>query len=148
MKNAFYLTLKALLVLKIFKLLLSNFCHVEKQLDQKDKVNFKIYDVTTWLTNNCNTYIDQYLKKYRHSAVKFGQLIEHNMRDTFLGKSYTNYGGDTILRPFSKKSESSISLDQQFKVLSSLFIVRQVEGYQNILKLSCRPLAFTSYKAF
>ena len=27
-------------------------------------------------------------------------------------------------------------------------IVCQVEGYQNILKLSCRPLAFTSYKAF
>ena len=23
-----------------------------------------------------------------------------------------------------------------------------VEGYRNILKLSCRPLAFTSYKAF
>ena len=29
-----------------------------------------------------------------------------------------------------------------------IFIVYQVEGYQNILKLSCRPLAFTSYKAF
>ena len=27
-------------------------------------------------------------------------------------------------------------------------IKRQVEGYRNILKLSCRPLAFTSYKAF
>ena len=24
---------------------------------QKDKVNFKIYDVTVWLANNCNTHI-------------------------------------------------------------------------------------------
>ena len=29
-----------------------------------------------------------------------------------------------------------------------VFIVCQVEGYQNILKLSHRPLAFASYKAF
>ena len=42
-----------------------NFCldHVEKQLDYKDEANFKIYDVTTWLTNNYNKYIVQYLTK-------------------------------------------------------------------------------------
>ena len=34
-------------------------------LDWKDKVNFKIYDVTTWLTNNYNTHIAQYLAKQR-----------------------------------------------------------------------------------
>ena len=28
------------------------------------------------------------------------------------------------------------------------FIVYQVEGYSNILKLSCRPVAFASYRAF
>ena len=32
--------------------------------------------------------------------------------------------------------------------LQFVFIVRQVKGYWNVLKLSCRPLAFTSYKAF
>ena len=31
--------------------------------DWKDKVNFKIYDVATWLTNSCTTHIAQYLKK-------------------------------------------------------------------------------------
>ena len=36
--------------------------HVEKRLDQKDKVNFKNFDVKTWLTNKCNTHIHQYLK--------------------------------------------------------------------------------------
>ena len=36
---------------------------LEKRLDLKDKVNFKIHDVTTWLTNNYNTHIAQYLTK-------------------------------------------------------------------------------------
>ena len=61
MKNAFYLTLKALFFLKIFKILSSLFRHVEKRLDQKDQVNFKIYDVTFWKTNPCHTHIAQYL---------------------------------------------------------------------------------------
>ena len=36
----------------------------------------------------------------------FGYLIEYNMRNIFLEKSYTKCGGETIPRPFSK-----ISLD-------------------------------------
>ena len=63
MKIAFYFTFKTLLVVKIFKFLSWIFGHVEKRFDQKDKVNFKIYDVTTWLTNSYNKYIAQYLKK-------------------------------------------------------------------------------------
>ena len=47
MKNAFYFTLKGLFLLKIFKFLSGLFGYVEKPLDLKDKVNFKIYDVTT-----------------------------------------------------------------------------------------------------
>ena len=39
MKNTFYFSLKALFVLKIFKLLSWRFSHVEKQLNLKDKVN-------------------------------------------------------------------------------------------------------------
>ena len=35
--------------------------------------------------------------------MKFGQLIEHNIRNIFLGKSYTKCSGETIPRPFSKK---------------------------------------------
>ena len=63
MKNAFYLTSKALFVLKIFKFLSWLFGYVEKRLHEKDKVNFKFYDVTAWLTNSCNTYIAEYLEK-------------------------------------------------------------------------------------
>ena len=35
------------------------FGHAAEQLDKKGKVNFKFYDVTGCLTNNCNIHIDQ-----------------------------------------------------------------------------------------
>ena len=47
-----------------------------------------------------------------NQAMKFGQLIEFNMRKIFHEKSYTKCGGDTIPRPFSEKSNLSKSLDQ------------------------------------
>ena len=58
-EKCFYLTVKALFVLKIFKfcldfLFICNNCMTRK-------VNFKIHDVTTWEINNCNTHIAQYL---------------------------------------------------------------------------------------
>ena len=40
-----------------------------------------------------------------NQAMKFGQLIEYNMRNTFLEKSYTKCGRETIPRPFSRKSK-------------------------------------------
>ena len=55
--------------------------------------------------------------------MKFGQLIEYNLRNIFLEKSYTKCGGETIPRPFSKKSKLSISLDQYSKVLYILFLL-------------------------
>ena len=57
MKNAFNFTSKALFVLKIFKFLSCLFDHVAKRLDKKDKANFRFYDATAWLANNCNTHI-------------------------------------------------------------------------------------------
>ena len=85
----------------------------------------------------------------RSKTMKFGQIIEYKMRNIFLKKSYTECGGETSPRLFSEKLKLSISLDQCSKVLKFVikfvFIVRQVEGYRNILKLSCIPLAFTPY---
>ena len=56
-------TLKTLFVLKIFSFLSWRFGHAEKHLYEKDMVDFKIYDVTAWQTNNFNTHITPYLKK-------------------------------------------------------------------------------------
>ena len=47
-----------------------------------------------------------------NQTVKFGQLIEYNMRNIFLEKSYTKCGGETIPRTLSEKSKLSISLNQ------------------------------------
>ena len=44
--------------------------------------------------------------------MKFGQLIEYNMKNIFVEKSYIKCAGETIPRPLSKKSKLSISLDQ------------------------------------
>ena len=47
-----------------------------------------------------------------NQAMKFGQLIEYNTRNTFVEKSYTKYAGETIPSPLSKIPKLSISLDQ------------------------------------
>ena len=44
--------------------------------------------------------------------MKFGQLIQYNMRNLFVEKSYTKCAGEIIQRPLSKISQWSISLDQ------------------------------------
>ena len=43
--------------------------------------------------------------------MKFGQLIEYNITNIFLGKSYTKRGGERP-RPFPGKSKLRISLDE------------------------------------
>ena len=73
-----------------------------------------------------------------NQAMKFGQLIEYNMSNIFLQKSYTKCCGDTIARPFSKRSNLSIS--RSITLIQCVFKVCQVEDCQSILKLSCKPL--------
>ena len=81
--------------------------------------------------------------------MKFGQLIEYKMRNNFLRKLYPKCGGQTNPRPFSEKCKiKHISGAIVLNLIQFVFIVCQVEGYGNILKLSCSPLVFTSYWAF
>ena len=51
--------------------------------------------------------------------MKIGQLIEYNMRNTFVEKSYTKCGGEAIPRSFSKKSK----LVSKLRVLYSLRVI-------------------------
>ena len=46
-----------------------------------------------------------------NQAMQFGHLIEYNMRNTFVEKSYIKCAEETIPRTFSKKSKLSMSLD-------------------------------------
>ena len=75
--------------------------------------------------------------------MKFGQLIEYNMRNIFVEKSYTKCAGETIPRHLSKKSKLSISLDQKCKDLKSLFLLcanlRAMENSEIKLQTACLP---------
>ena len=81
--------------------------------------------------------------------MKFGQLMEYNMRNIFLEKSCAKGCEKTSLTPFHKNSKPSIYLDQQSEDSCSLFFVRvQVENYQNILKIRCWPIALIYLRLF
>ena len=55
--------------------------------------------------------------------MEFGQLIEYNLRNIFVEKSYTKCAAETIPRPLPKISKLNIFLDQKCKVLNSLFLL-------------------------
>ena len=55
--------------------------------------------------------------------MKFGLFIEYNLWNIFPEKSYKKCGGETLHRPFFKKSKLSIYVDQYSKVLSILLLL-------------------------
>ena len=99
------------------------------------------------------THIAQYLKTKGNQTMKFGQL-EYNMKwniawvALFLKNQSQNVVEKLFPDPFLKNQNWAYLWINSLKLYSFVFIVCQVEGYRNILKLSRRPLAITSYKAF
>ena len=59
------------------------------------KVNFKIYDVTTWLRNKYNTHIANTLRSKDNQTMKFGQVKKYNRRNIFLQKPCGKWGRDS-----------------------------------------------------
>ena len=53
--------------------------------------------ITTTLT------LSNFSRSKDNQAIRFGQLIEYNMRNNFLEKSYTKYSGEASPRHFYKK---------------------------------------------
>ena len=51
--------------------------------------------------------------------MQFDQLIKYNI---FLEKSYTKFGGEFILWPFSEKAKLSISLSNKLNFYTVLFL--------------------------
>ena len=62
MKNAYFI-LKTVLVLKMFKCVCRLFDYIKTGLIRNIRVNFKINNVTVWLTNSYFTHIAQYFTK-------------------------------------------------------------------------------------
>ena len=67
----------------------------KKWLDPKDQVNFKICDVTTWLTNNYIHLFPNISQSKSNQIMKIGHVIEYNNRNVFLQKSCKKRGRET-----------------------------------------------------
>ena len=80
-----------------------------------------------------------------NQVVKFGQLIWNITWETFFLRNHTQNVVEILFSDLFLKNQNWAYL-----WINSLkfYIVCQVEDYQNILKLSCRPLAFNSHKGF
>ena len=104
MKNVFYFTLKALLILKIFKFLFWLFQSCIKMAWLERSCQF----LNLWCHNLVNkTIVIQILPNISRSkgnqTIKFDQLIEYNMRNIFIEKSYTKCAAEIIPRLLFKK---------------------------------------------
>ena len=81
MKNCFLYHLKSPFLSQDIYFFVLTLGHVEKLSNRKKKVNFKIDDVATWLRNNCNIHIGQYLKNQRCPFRKFDTYSKKNEND-------------------------------------------------------------------
>ena len=74
----------------------------KKRLDLKYQLNFKLYNVLTWLTKITVHILPNILQSKGNQTMKFGQLIEYN-RETFFLKNHTQNVGEKLFQdPFLK----------------------------------------------
>ena len=72
--NAFCFILKALFIVEILS-------YVEKLLDKKAMLNFKIYDVSNWKKINTIHFLRNISRSKGNQTTQFSQLIKQNMRN-------------------------------------------------------------------
>ena len=96
MKNASYLILKTLLFSRYLIFVLTFWSCRKNRLIRK--TNFKIYDVTTWLTITINI-LSNILQSKGNETIEFGQLIEYDKTNIFLQISCRKWGRETSSRP-------------------------------------------------
>ena len=101
-KNAIYLTLKALFVLKIFQFLSRLFGHVQKDFIRKRRSISKFMTSKPGKQTITINILPNMPRRKRNQTVTFAKLIEPNMTKIFHEKSFTKCSGETILKPFLK----------------------------------------------
>ena len=117
-----------------------NFCH-DFSVMQKNGLIRKIRLISKFMTSQTGKQtigIHMLLNISRskdNRTMKFGQLIQYNMRNIFLDKSYTNVMEKIFSNPFLE-NQQKIWINSLKSFIHFVFIVCQVESYRNILKLS------------
>ena len=68
-------------------------------------VNFKIYDIIFWETNNCNAYVSKYISQEVKAIrqIKFAQLTEYKIEPFFLKNHIKNVVEKLFTDPFPKQ---------------------------------------------
>ena len=91
-KNVFYFILKVIFVLERYLNVCPElFGHVGKRLNKKAKVNFKTNYITTYVTIAIRIFCNISRSK-ANQTLKFGHLIEYNVRKNFLQNSCRKSG--------------------------------------------------------
>ena len=112
MKSAFYFASKAFPLSRYLSFCLDFFVLYQNGLVKKIRL------ISNFLTSQTGkqTFAIHILpiisRRKSNQTMKFGQLIECNMRYIFLEKSYTKCGGKTSSRLFSENLKLSKSVDQ------------------------------------
>ena len=76
-KNTFYFILKVFPFTKYLNFCLDILVAQKKRFNYENKISFKIFDATSWLTNNYNAHVAHYLTKLRQPDSEFGQVIQN-----------------------------------------------------------------------
>ena len=138
MKNAFCFSLKSLLVLKIFRFLSLLFGHAEKRLHWKDRLISKFMTSQSGKQRIAIHILSNISCSKGNQTIKFDQLIECSMRNTFLEKSKIKFAGEAIPNHFLKNQNCSYLWISAY----------QIEGYLNRLKISFSHLLLPQIKIF
>ena len=83
-----------------------------------------------------------------NQAMKSDRLIEYNMKNIFLEKSYSKWGGETIVRPFSKKSKLSIYTPRIIEIYWNWAVDYLLLPHTKLFKKTKRSLELVSLRHF
>ena len=81
----------------------------------------------------------------RNQTMKFGQLIEYNMCNTFLEKSYTKCGGEASLSPLWRIKIEHISGTTVWNVIKGLKKAKKMSGTSLIFCIIFEEKYFSCY---
>ena len=107
MKNAFYFTLKLYSFSRYLNFCLDFLVMYKNGLIRKIRLISKFMTLQSGKQTIAMHILPNISRSKGNQTLKFGQLIECNIGNIFLYKLYTKCGGESILRPLSKKQNSA-----------------------------------------
>ena len=102
MKNAFISPVKLFSFRRYLKFCSDFFGHVGKRLNEKAKVNFKVYDFIHWELIITIHALPNISRSKGNQEMKFCQLVEYNMGNILFGNHTQDVGQKLVPDSFLK----------------------------------------------